>query len=187
LRREAASHAPASGPARYVGWFSGRPGLSPWVRTRRRPTPRLGHLLSRLVSIAQLLSFRERLGRPESPVHPRPGRACGPTPEVTHEHPDAHGLSDGRPGALDSPQALGTGEGIATAAFTLQRYTHHYNASARRTADTIGEIFSLTSYPKLLLTRAAIVIKRTPTSVAGQSRRSRCHPRSATSRAVRDS
>lgn len=49
----------------------------------------MGHLLSRLVSIAQLLSFRERLGRPESPVHPRPGRARGPTPEVTHEHLDA--------------------------------------------------------------------------------------------------
>jgi integrase len=32
--------------------------------------------------------------------------------------------------------------GHATAAFTLQRYTHHYDASARRTADAMGEIFS---------------------------------------------
>src|SRR5215212_2941390 len=32
--------------------------------------------------------------------------------------------------------------GHATAAFTLQRYTHHYDSSARRTADTMGEIFS---------------------------------------------
>src|SRR5215212_10246537 len=30
--------------------------------------------------------------------------------------------------------------GHATAAFTLQRYTHHYESSARRTADTMGEI-----------------------------------------------
>lgn len=30
--------------------------------------------------------------------------------------------------------------GHATAAFTLQRYTHHYDASARRTADAMGEI-----------------------------------------------
>jgi integrase len=30
--------------------------------------------------------------------------------------------------------------GHATAAFTLQRYTHHYDSSARRTADTMGEI-----------------------------------------------
>ena len=32
--------------------------------------------------------------------------------------------------------------GHATAAFTLQRYTHHYDSSARRTADTMGEILS---------------------------------------------
>jgi integrase len=32
--------------------------------------------------------------------------------------------------------------GHATAAFTLQRYTHHYDSSAKRTADTMGEIFS---------------------------------------------
>ncbi len=32
--------------------------------------------------------------------------------------------------------------GHATAAFTLQRYTHHYDASARRTADAMGDIFS---------------------------------------------
>jgi integrase len=32
--------------------------------------------------------------------------------------------------------------GHATAAFTLQRYTHHYDSSARRTADRMGEIFS---------------------------------------------
>jgi len=32
--------------------------------------------------------------------------------------------------------------GHATAAFTLQRYTHHYESSARRTADTMGEILS---------------------------------------------
>ncbi len=32
--------------------------------------------------------------------------------------------------------------GHATAAFTLQRYTHHYDASAKRTADAMGEIFS---------------------------------------------
>ena len=32
--------------------------------------------------------------------------------------------------------------GHATAAFTLRRYTHHYDSSARRTADTMGEIFS---------------------------------------------
>lgn len=31
--------------------------------------------------------------------------------------------------------------GHATAAFTLQRYTHHYDASARRTADAMGDIF----------------------------------------------
>jgi len=30
--------------------------------------------------------------------------------------------------------------GHATAAFTLQRYTHHYDASARRTADTMSDI-----------------------------------------------
>jgi integrase len=30
--------------------------------------------------------------------------------------------------------------GHATAAFTLQRYTHHYDASAKRTADAMGEI-----------------------------------------------
>jgi integrase len=30
--------------------------------------------------------------------------------------------------------------GHATAAFTLQRYTHHYDASARRTADAMGKI-----------------------------------------------
>jgi integrase len=30
--------------------------------------------------------------------------------------------------------------GHATAAFTLQRYTHHYDSSARRTADAMGEI-----------------------------------------------
>jgi integrase len=30
--------------------------------------------------------------------------------------------------------------GHATAAFTLQRYTHHYDPSARRTADAMGEI-----------------------------------------------
>ena len=30
--------------------------------------------------------------------------------------------------------------GHATAAFTLQRYTHHYDASARRTADAMSEI-----------------------------------------------
>jgi hypothetical protein len=28
----------------------------------------------------------------------------------------------------------------ATAAFTLQRYTHHYEASAKRTADAMGGI-----------------------------------------------
>jgi len=32
--------------------------------------------------------------------------------------------------------------GHATAAFTLQRYTHHYDASAKRTADAMGEILS---------------------------------------------
>jgi integrase len=32
--------------------------------------------------------------------------------------------------------------GHATAAFTLQRYTHHYDASARRTADAMGDNFS---------------------------------------------
>ncbi len=32
--------------------------------------------------------------------------------------------------------------GHATAAFTLQRYTHHYESSAGRTADAMGEIFS---------------------------------------------
>jgi integrase len=32
--------------------------------------------------------------------------------------------------------------GHATAAFTLQRYTHHYDASARRTAETMGDILS---------------------------------------------
>jgi integrase len=32
--------------------------------------------------------------------------------------------------------------GHATAAFTLQRYTHHYDASARRTADSMGEILT---------------------------------------------
>jgi hypothetical protein len=32
--------------------------------------------------------------------------------------------------------------GHATAAFTLQRYTHHYDSSARHTAETMGEIFS---------------------------------------------
>jgi integrase len=30
--------------------------------------------------------------------------------------------------------------GHATAAFTLQRYTHHYDASARRTAYAMGDI-----------------------------------------------
>ena len=30
--------------------------------------------------------------------------------------------------------------GHATAAFTLQRYTHHYAASARRPADAVGYI-----------------------------------------------
>lgn len=30
--------------------------------------------------------------------------------------------------------------GHATASFTLQRYTHHYDSSARRTADAMGEI-----------------------------------------------
>ena len=30
--------------------------------------------------------------------------------------------------------------GHATAAFTLQRYTHHYDASTRRTADAMAEI-----------------------------------------------
>jgi integrase len=32
--------------------------------------------------------------------------------------------------------------GHATAAFTLQRYTHHYDSSARRTANAIGEMLS---------------------------------------------
>src|SRR5215217_5771158 len=32
--------------------------------------------------------------------------------------------------------------GHATAAFTLQRYTHHYDASAKRTADAMSEIMS---------------------------------------------
>jgi integrase len=32
--------------------------------------------------------------------------------------------------------------GHATASFTLQRYTHHYNSSAKRTADTMDEILS---------------------------------------------
>lgn len=32
--------------------------------------------------------------------------------------------------------------GHATAASTLQRYTHHHGTSARRTADAMGEIFS---------------------------------------------
>ena len=32
--------------------------------------------------------------------------------------------------------------GHASAAFTLQRYTHHYDASARRTADAMGRILS---------------------------------------------
>lgn len=32
--------------------------------------------------------------------------------------------------------------GHATAAFTLQRYTHHYDSSARRTAQAMGKIFS---------------------------------------------
>ena len=32
--------------------------------------------------------------------------------------------------------------GHATAAFTLQRYTHHYDASAKRTADAIDGILS---------------------------------------------
>jgi integrase len=32
--------------------------------------------------------------------------------------------------------------GHASAAFTLQRYTHFYDASARRTADAMGEILS---------------------------------------------
>ena len=32
--------------------------------------------------------------------------------------------------------------GHATASFTLQRYTHHYDSSARRTADAIGEILA---------------------------------------------
>ena len=32
--------------------------------------------------------------------------------------------------------------GHATAAFTLQRYTHHYEASAKRTADAMGDILS---------------------------------------------
>jgi integrase len=31
--------------------------------------------------------------------------------------------------------------GHATASFTLQRYTHHYDSSAKRTAETMGEIF----------------------------------------------
>ncbi len=35
--------------------------------------------------------------------------------------------------------------GHATAAFTLQRYTHHYEASARRTADAMGDILSAES------------------------------------------
>ncbi|PLS87236.1 MAG: site-specific integrase, partial [Actinobacteria bacterium] len=30
--------------------------------------------------------------------------------------------------------------GHASAAFTLQRYTHHYGSSARRTAEAMGEI-----------------------------------------------
>jgi integrase len=30
--------------------------------------------------------------------------------------------------------------GHATTAFTLQRYTHHYDSSARRTADAMGNI-----------------------------------------------
>ena len=32
--------------------------------------------------------------------------------------------------------------GHATAAFTLQRYTHHYDASAKRTAEAMGDILS---------------------------------------------
>jgi hypothetical protein len=32
--------------------------------------------------------------------------------------------------------------GHATASFTLQRYTHHYDSSARRTANAMGEILS---------------------------------------------
>lgn len=32
--------------------------------------------------------------------------------------------------------------GHATAAFTLQRYTHHYDASAQRTADAMGSILA---------------------------------------------
>ena len=32
--------------------------------------------------------------------------------------------------------------GHATAAFTLQRYTHHYGSSAKRTADTMSDILS---------------------------------------------
>ena len=31
--------------------------------------------------------------------------------------------------------------GHATSAFTLQRYTHHYDSSAKRTAEAMGEIF----------------------------------------------
>jgi integrase len=36
--------------------------------------------------------------------------------------------------------------GHATAAFTLQRYTHHYDSSAKRTADAMGDILSEALY-----------------------------------------
>jgi integrase len=35
--------------------------------------------------------------------------------------------------------------GHATAAFTLQRYTHHYDASAKRTAEAIDDILPIQS------------------------------------------
>ena len=37
-------------------------------------------------------------------------------------------------------QGLRALAGHTTAAFTLQRYTHHYDASVRRTADAMGDI-----------------------------------------------
>src|SRR5215217_4443161 len=69
--------------------------------------------VSAAATTARRATAQRALGRPESPVHPGPGRTRGPAPKVAHEQFDAYGLFDDRPGALDSPQALGTGERIA--------------------------------------------------------------------------
>jgi integrase len=71
---------------------------------------------------------------------PVPAQAGGPPPIRYHDlRHSCLSLLAQRGEPLRDLQALA---GHATAAFTLQRYTHFYEASARRTADAMGDILS---------------------------------------------